>query len=83
MQNRVRSNIEKAKASSNAHIVDISDLFLDSSDVVFGDEIHNYLESSDNFKSTYCVEIKFPQSANTQPKRLRAKALSSFKPSLS
>ena len=55
-------------------------LNVDNSKVIalVGDDVSNYLSDSDNFKASYCLEIRFTQSTTSTPKRLRVKATPSY-----
>ncbi len=43
-----------------------------------GDDVQNYLNDTDNFKGSYCLEIRFTQSTKSTPKRLRVKATPTY-----
>lgn len=40
---------------------------------LIGDQVHNYLSSTDNYKSDYCLEVRFTAGSSKTPKRLRVK----------
>ncbi|MFT6630168.1 MAG: hypothetical protein ACJAS4_000102 [Bacteriovoracaceae bacterium] len=41
---------------------------------LMGEQINNLLSSTENYKFNYCVEIRFPQTANSTPNRIWVKA---------
>ncbi|MAX65439.1 MAG: hypothetical protein QF441_01275 [Bacteriovoracaceae bacterium] len=45
---------------------------------LIGDKVHNYLVNTNYFTSQYCLEIRFPQTSNTKPNRLRVKATPTY-----
>ncbi|MBT4790183.1 MAG: hypothetical protein HON90_01310, partial [Halobacteriovoraceae bacterium] len=50
---------------------------------LIGDGIQDHLESATNFRATYCLEVRFAQTAITAPRRLRVKVTPVFTNQLS